>query len=176
MLGADGLSSSASPSASYTPTLLPETLTNCPLHTTMAEIFGIAAGVVGLASLGVQLTDSISKLQEICRTYKDAPEDIAALITTLETLARIIDQSGAGTHRSAANVVHVQLLEDCTKWCRGIRNSINNILQAILSDISHKPRAGKMKVVFQKKAIDGWLQRLERSKLDLLLAHQIFGR
>lgn len=142
----------------------------------MAEVFGIAAGAVGLVSLGVQLTDSISKLREIRRTYKDAPDDIAALITTLEALARIIEQSCAGVTRTAANEIQVQLLEDCRKWCQDIKNSIDDVLKSILTEITQTPRTAKIKAVFQKKTLDGWLQKLQRSKLDLLLAHQIFGR
>lgn len=142
----------------------------------MAEVFGVAAGVVGLVSLGVQLTDSVSKLREIRRTYKDAPDDIAALITTLETLARIIEQSCTGVQRPATDAIQAQLLEDCKRWCQDIRNSIDDVLQSVLKEIMQTPRIGKIKVVFQKKTIDGWLQKLQSSKLDLLLAHQIFGR
>ena len=50
----------------------------------MAELFGVAAGVVGFLSLGMQLGDSIAKLQEIRHTYKDAQVDVETLIATLE--------------------------------------------------------------------------------------------
>ena len=142
---------------------------------TMAEIFGIAAGLVGLASLGLQLPNSISELRDIRHTYKDAPDEIAALITTLEDL-RLILESCTITGPSAADDVQEQLLENCKRRCLDIRNSISDVLQPIRAAIQQTPKTAKIKAVFQKKTSEGWLQKLRWSMLELLLAHQIFGR
>jgi hypothetical protein len=142
----------------------------------MAEAFGIAAGIVGLASLCVQLTDTIAKLKDARRIYKDAQDDAEALITALEVLGRILAHVCSPTQPIPTAQPQSQLLEDCKAWCQSIRNGIFDILQQCRSDILSQPRLGKAKYVFRKGSIDQLLHRLQRAKLDLLLAHQIYGR
>jgi hypothetical protein len=155
---------------------------SCRLHfphlpgIAMAEAFGIAAGIVGLASLGVQLTDTIAKLKDARRTYKDAPDDVEALIAALEVLNRILTHICPPNQQFLTAQPQDQLLEDCKSWCQNIRSGIFDILQECRSDILSQPRLGKAKYVFRKGGIDQLLHRLQRAKLDLLLAHQIYGR
>jgi len=58
----------------------------------MAEAFGVAAGVVGIASLGVQLVDSAKKIKDLSRTNRTAMADVQRLATTLETLDHLLQQ------------------------------------------------------------------------------------
>jgi len=157
----------------------------------MAEIFGIAAGMVGFLSLGLQLTESVDKLREIRHTYKDAQADIAALISTLEWLALVIGQSPTGTKPATTDSIQEKLLDDCKKSCQEIRNGIVDVLGSIQQEIAETPttrvggfkhmfrttpRVAKFKLVFQKKTIDGWLEKLEKSKQNLVFALTVFGR
>jgi hypothetical protein len=142
----------------------------------MAEVFGIAAGVAGFISLGVQLTESISKLRKIRHTYKDAHADITASIKTLEWLASILKQSGTATQPANVDPLQMQPLEDCKKRCHDIINGIDEILRSILDEIKRNPWIGKSKAVFRKNAIDGRLATLEKAKQDLTLALVDFGR
>ena len=142
----------------------------------MAEAFGVAAGVVGLASLGVQLTDTIAKLKDARRIYKDAPDEVEALIAALEVMNRVLAYICPPTQQLPIAHSQGQLLEDCKAWCQNIRNDIFSVVQDCQSDILSQPRLGKAKYVFRKGSIDQLLHRLQRAKLDLILAHQIYGR
>jgi hypothetical protein len=142
----------------------------------MAEVFGVAAGIVGLVSLTVQLTDSVGKFREIRHTYQDAPDEIHAYLETLDKLAPIIEQSCAVPQRASADAAQVQLLEDCKRRCQNVRKSIDDVLRSILEEIKLRPWIGKLKAVFEKKTIEEWLGKLERSKSELSLALTIFGR
>lgn len=141
----------------------------------MAEAFGVAAGVVGLASLSIQLADSVQKLRNYYRIYDEAPENVRSLIETLETLKRILDQVCPSTGAYTASPVHVQLLEDCRNWCQGIKDNIHGTLITIEAEILRRPRLGKAKFILHKTSIDQLLQKLHDAKLDLLLCLQIFG-
>jgi hypothetical protein len=156
----------------------------------MAEIFGIAAGMVGFISLGVQLTESVDKLRTFRDTYKDAEADIAALISTLEWLALVIGRSPTDTKPTTTDAAQKVLLEACEKTCLEIRNNIDDVLKSIQKEIAETPRVGRgfmhifhqtpriarIKVVFQKKTIDGWMEKLEKAKQNLQLALTVFGR
>jgi hypothetical protein len=142
----------------------------------MAEVFGIAAGVVGFASLSIQLTDSVKKLRDYYQAYDNAPSDVKSLIDALETLRCILDQVSPSTTAIQWNKISAQLLEDCKNWCRGIRDDIHGALDTINAEMLRSPRLGKVKYVFRKTSIDKLLQQLQNSKLDILLCQQIFER
>jgi hypothetical protein len=143
----------------------------------MAEAFGIAAGIVGLVSLSVQLTDSIRQFREIRHTYKDAQNEFDALVLRLDALGPVIEQSGTGgAQRTSADATQVQLLEDCKKRCQNVRESTADVSKSVLAEIKRKPWVGKIKAVFEKKTIEGWLEKLESAKSDLSFALEIFGR
>lgn len=117
----------------------------------MAEAFGVAAGVVGLASLGVQLTDTIAKLKDARRIYKDAPDEAEALIAALEVMNRVLAYICPPTQQLPIAHSQGQLLEDCKAWCQNIRNDIFSVVQDCQSDILSQPRLGKAKYVFRKE-------------------------
>jgi hypothetical protein len=136
----------------------------------MAELFGVAAGVVGFLSLGMQLGDSIAKLQEIRHTYKDAQVDVETLIATLEWLASIMKKSGTAT-RPETDAVQKQ-----KQKCQDIIDSIDRDSRLFLKEIKEKPRAGGWKAIRRKKPTEGWLAKLKSAKDDLVLALLLSGR
>ena len=136
----------------------------------MAELFGVAAGVVGFLSLGMQLGDSIVKLQEIRHTYKDAQADVEALITTLEWLASIMKKSGKATQPET------DAISKQKEKCQDIVDCIDRDSRLFLKEIQEKPRAGRWKATFRKKPTEGWLAKLKSAKDDLVLALLLSGR
>jgi hypothetical protein len=112
------------------------------------------------------------------------------LISTLEWLALVIGQSPTGTKPTTTDATQELLLEACKKTCLDIRTSIDDVLRSIQKEIAETPRVGrgfihmfhqtprvaKIKLVFQKKTIDGWLEKLEKAKQNLQLALTVFGR
>ena len=136
----------------------------------MAELFGVAAGVVGFLSLGMQLGDSIAKLQEIRHTYKDAQADVEALITTLEGLASIMKKSGKATQPEP------DAISKQRQTCQGIIDSIDRDSRLFLEEIKKTPRVGSLKAIFRKKPTEGRLAKLKSAKDDLVFALLLSGR
>lgn len=142
----------------------------------MAEAFSIAAGIVGLASLGIQLGESVAKLAGACSTYKNASDDISALIASLQTFQQILEHVCPASQPIQGTHVPAQLLQECKEWCQDIKDGVNGVMTSIQDEIQQTPKWGKTRLIFRKSSVEQWLQKLQRSKLDLLLAHQIFGR
>ena len=140
----------------------------------MAEAaFGVAAGIVGVASLVVQLVDSANKLRELYESYGGANEEVKSLIDELEQLERLIQQLSASAPIPQPPVGNPSVLEDCKTWCRSVKTRIQEVLHEIGLKIEQNPRKGRLHYVFKRSTIQQWMQTLYRAKLDLLLAVHI---
>lgn len=59
----------------------------------MAEL-GIAASGIGIASLAIQVGDSILKVRGFWDRVKEAPEDIRYILEEIETLSLVLSDLG----------------------------------------------------------------------------------
>ena len=50
----------------------------------MAEAFGVAASAVGIASLGIQIVNSVRQLLDLWTYIKEAPEFVRKLLEDLK--------------------------------------------------------------------------------------------
>lgn len=137
----------------------------------MAELFSLATGVVGFASLGIQLLDSAKKLKELCRAYGVADEEINTLVSELEILGRLESRF---SQREAPQTGQVQDVIG-TSWIRlhATRLSLQAIVKSIQGKLAAKPRRGQIQYVFSESNIRSWLEKLGRAKVDLSLALQL---
>jgi hypothetical protein len=142
----------------------------------MAEAFGIAAGVVGVVSLGAQLGDGVVKLRNLRSTYKEADSSIDALIAELENFERLVSSVEVPASTDQNFNVDEALLEDCKRICLEVYNEVNSVLRELKSYIEGKPHRGAAKFVLFKDAIAEWMTRIGRAKGSLMLAHDICVR
>ena len=56
----------------------------------MAEVLGVVASGISVASLAIQIADSLSKVIIFCESIREAPADIQRLILELHLLSNII--------------------------------------------------------------------------------------
>ena len=52
----------------------------------MAEVFGIAAGTIGVVSLSIQLAESLQKVKSFYSAVKNAPTQAEELIEEIEIM------------------------------------------------------------------------------------------
>jgi hypothetical protein len=142
----------------------------------MAEAFGIAAGVVGVVSLGAQLGDGVVKLRNLRSTYKEADSSIDALIAELENFERLVSSVEVPASTDQNFNVDEALLEDCKRICLEVYNEVNSVLRELKSYIEGKPHRGAAKFVLSKGAIAEWMTRIGCAKSSLMLAHDICVR
>jgi len=56
----------------------------------MAEVLGVAASVISVASFAIQLADSVQKACEFCDSIEDGPDDIRLISAELRWLANYL--------------------------------------------------------------------------------------
>jgi len=137
----------------------------------MAEVFGVAAGVVGVASLAIQLADSVKKLKEFCDSVKNVPTEVKETIEEIELLSSVLTTLDGSITPGATNQ---QDLKKCVDLCRRGIEQISVFAKAFEDRLLSGKRSAAIKVVFRMEKMKIPMERLERGKATLLLAHQMY--
>jgi hypothetical protein len=56
----------------------------------MAEVFGVVASGISVASLAIQILENINRVIDFCQSIKDAPTDICRILLELRLLSNIV--------------------------------------------------------------------------------------
>jgi hypothetical protein len=56
----------------------------------MAEVFGVVASGVSIASLAIQILENIKRVIDFCQSIEDAPTDICRILLELQLLSNIV--------------------------------------------------------------------------------------
>ena len=56
----------------------------------MAEVFGVVASGISVASLAIQILENINRVINFCKSIKDAPTDICRILLELQLLSNIV--------------------------------------------------------------------------------------
>jgi hypothetical protein len=117
----------------------------------MAEAFGLAASVLSVGSLAIQLGDSLQKAYEFWESIKDAPDHIRRLSSELRFLA---------------NVFYSIPLEDRS----GLREDIGE-LAGLISELARAigPNQTRVKIVLKSSTLAKMRGYIESSKNILIL-------
>ena len=137
----------------------------------MAEVLGIVAGGIGIASFVVEIADSLIKLKDFAVSVKSAPEELKYLLQSVEDLNRILEDIGVRAQRfgfpDGENDIIDKSLVSCHRAAQDIHLVTKNLEEKILGG-SQKAR---FKFAFQKQLLKGLRLRLEEAKQNVLLAH-----
>ena len=90
----------------------------------MAEVFGVFAGGVGVASLAIQLGDSCEKLRKVKATYDDAPAEVESFISEIEQFRRLPEAESPVPGQS-------DILKECIGRCQKLRIEVHELLHEI---------------------------------------------
>ncbi|GAB7358270.1 hypothetical protein MBLNU230_g0420t1 [Neophaeotheca triangularis] len=141
--------------------------------------FELAAGIVGITSLAVQLADSAQKLHGYCHDYSTAPKQVKDLAEEVETLRGLIEDLSApqdaniGTAHVPSTPATLTHDERCRRWCLSIQENVASVLQELEQNFVKHSRRTKVKFIFKKERFEEWMEKLERAKSMLLLARQL---
>ena len=67
----------------------------------MAEVFGIAAGAIGVVSLSIQLAESLRKVKGFYAAVKNAPTQVEELIEEIEIMQDILSDLESGSQSAS---------------------------------------------------------------------------
>lgn len=136
----------------------------------MAE--GVAS-IAGLASLAIQLTETVSTLRRFYRSVRNAPDALEELVSELETITLALCQverltSGPELESKAALLAHCH--QSCERGARRLRQVVDKFqrLQAKAKGI------GQLYYAFKEKEEQTLLNDLERAKGSLAFAFQLY--
>lgn len=132
----------------------------------MAELGVIASGM-GVASLAMQIGQSIMKLKSFVSAVKEAPEDIRYMIEKLESLSLVFEdlQIDEGPHSSAS-------MTKCLHLCRRSADKLRTIVKDLEDEIDRRRLLGGVKSVLRKNTLEKLKDRLEDAQNMLMLSNQ----
>ena len=136
----------------------------------MAE--GVAS-IAGLASLAIQLTESVSTLRRFYRSVRNAPDALEELVSELETITLALREierlrGGPEIQAQAALLVHCQ--QSCERGARRLRLVVEKV-----QNLQAKARGiGQLYFALKEKEEQTLLNDLERSKGALVFAFQLY--
>lgn len=142
----------------------------------MAELGLIASGM-GIASLGLQIGESILKLKDFWGRVKDAPEDVRYLLDEMETLKLLLsDLSILESEIVVAPSAPSSSLSSCFVFCQRGADLLQTLLQDLNKQIVERKIMGGVKAVLKKGTIDKLRDRLRSAQGMLMISYQNYTR
>ncbi|KAK4956230.1 hypothetical protein LTR10_005751 [Elasticomyces elasticus] len=137
----------------------------------MAEVFGVAAGAVGIASFAIQLADSIKKLQSFAAKVKNARVELDEILVNLEISLQWLDSIKNAANPAAG--IDPTLMTACEQLCRRAVDRIRETADELDTSMQTKKCRTAIKLAWGTEEMDRLLQKLETSKADLHRVHSI---
>lgn len=140
----------------------------------MAEMLGIVAGGMGVASLAIQIEDSVMKLKDFWNAVKEAPEEVKYLIEEIETLSLVLSEIRANGDDDDKTRVSSVSLKMCLDLCQRGAEILGTVVREAEQEIVKKRRIGSLKMVLKKGLVDKLRDRLKTVQLMLMLSNQTY--
>jgi hypothetical protein len=138
-----------------------------------------AASAISVASIGIQITESIHSLIRFCKSMKDAPdviesisEDLAVLdeiLTSLLTYHQCIQLQRPDSSTESPQPVP-KALTICLKRLRGLEQMVSGLEKGM----SSRKAWTSLKAALKDDTIKNFQTSLESAKASLVLANQLF--
>lgn len=138
------------------------------------EALGGAAGIIGVASLAIQVCEELKKVQYFWQSVKEAPDDIARISTELKlfmTWLTIIAnnyQRHGFNHGNPSDVAASDTLKLCLVAARDMSDGVKD-LDNRLSGGRLSKRWASVTFVFRKDKREKVMNQIERMKTLLLI-------
>lgn len=146
---------------------------------TMSGIEAIASGI-GVASLAIQIGDSIIKLKDFWGVVKDAPEEIVYLIEELEllklALSNIEATLGSGEEDSVAPPIDSSTAFRCLDFCKRGADALEKAVTDLGVELEKGRRRGGFKTALRKGATDRLRERLRSAQSLMMLSQQTYSQ
>jgi len=144
----------------------------------MAEIFGVATGAFGIASLAIQLVESTKKLKVFCDDLQNAPQEIQGLIGDLERFASLLETiaSSSQMQEHALSTPQACLLNGSLGSCKRSAEQILVVVRDMEDNVARRKRIGAIRVALKKDLLDKYVRRLEQAKTSLALSYTVYWK
>lgn len=144
------------------------------------EALGGAAGVIGVASLAIQVCEELKKVHDFWQSVKEAPDDIAHIsteiklfITWLAVIANNYQRQGFDP-RNPNHVAATDTLKLCLATVQDVSVGVED-LKRWLSKGSSSRRWASIKFVFRKDRREKLMKQIERMKTLLIIVQTCYN-
>jgi hypothetical protein len=138
----------------------------------MAEVFGVAAGTIGVVSLSIQLAESLQKVKSFYAAVKNAPTQVEELIEEIEIMQDILSDLESGSQ--SANMASSASMRRCMKVAQRATKSFVAFSGQLQARIKKSRFRGGVKFALSRDDIKEMLDQLERTKSSLNLAYSLY--
>jgi len=142
----------------------------------MAEIGLIASGI-SIASLAIQIGDSIIKLKDFCSLVKDAPEEIEYLIEELEVLGLVIsdiEASITSNQDESTLALDATTVSRCLGLCKRGADALEKAVQELGAELEKGRKRGSFKTALRKGTTDRLREKLRNAQSLMVLSQQTY--
>lgn len=131
-----------------------------------------AASVIAVASIAIQLADSIKKLCDFWESIKDAPEEIATLVQELKLLDLVLKKIHVNEEKFGADPTTTAVLNRCAEKVNTLVAAMDTFQPGFASKKWQVRTWNSFKVTLQSKKFHNFRLSLGEIKTTLILARQ----
>jgi hypothetical protein len=84
----------------------------------MAEVFGVVASSISVASLAIQIVENLNKVISFCESIREAPTDIQRILRELQILSSIISAIQLLLEKHPPSKIGEATIKDCLDLVR----------------------------------------------------------
>jgi len=139
----------------------------------MADI-GLSGSGLGIASLALQLGDSIIRLKGFWDAVKEAPEEIKHLIQEIEILSSVFSGFETTDPDHPEPEIEDEARSKCVQFCRKAVNILNDVVKEVEVEIRKRRMLGSVKAALKKAEITRLSERLRTAQTMLMLCSQSY--
>jgi hypothetical protein len=143
----------------------------------MAEVVGLLASGVGIATLGYQILKSVYKLQQILTAIRDTPQGLKDILEEIAIVTNVLIQFSERPHPPTIGPnqpeARDQALLHCEKACKHLFSIVSEIEDGIRGPKCRSRWYSGVAALKAKKIVD-LVARLERTKSTLALAQLMY--
>lgn len=138
--------------------------------------FGTIAGGLGIASLAIQIADSLLKLKNFLDNVKEAPEEIKHLLSQLEALRMVLAASDTTDDQENVSAAVATSVKSCERLLIQAAAELETTVKELDVIIGKKKRMGGFKTVLKQGTIDRIRLRLRDAQSLLVLSNQYYSQ
>lgn len=131
-----------------------------------------AASIIAVASIAIQLADSIKKLCDFWEAIKDAPDEITTLVQELKLLDLVLKKIHINEEKYGADPTTTAVLTRCAEKVNALVAAMDGFQPGFASKKWQVRTWNSFKITCQSKKFQNFRLSLGEMKMTLVLARQ----
>ena len=139
----------------------------------MAAGLDVAAGALGIVGIAQQLAESVCKVRAFYKDVRDAPVALLDTISSLENVSMILLKLAEEQTVSPYAIASQGIFCASLVLCQRAVEHVASVATELQRDVGQKRYRTGTRLVLKRRDTKAMLERLDRSKIDLLLAYSM---